>query len=62
MVKMINQMTGTETWVADERVEEYKALGHRIFADAPKPEKKAPEKTPAKKVSDKPVAKKGSKK
>ena len=60
MVKMINQMTGTEMWVADERVDEYKALGHRLFEEAQK--QKAPEKAPAKKVSDKPVAKKGSKK
>lgn len=29
MVKMINKITGTEMWVDDERVEEYRAFGHR---------------------------------
>lgn len=28
MVKMINKLTGTMMWVAEERVEEYKAAGH----------------------------------
>lgn len=34
MVRMINRLTGTEMWVADERVEEYKAAGHKPAADA----------------------------
>lgn len=28
MVKMINKLTGTEMWVDESRVMEYKALGH----------------------------------
>lgn len=28
MIKMINRITGTEMYVDDERVSEYKALGH----------------------------------
>lgn len=32
MVKLINKYTGTEMWVADERVEEYKAAGHKSAA------------------------------
>lgn len=29
MVKFINRLTGTAMWVADERVAEYEAAGHR---------------------------------
>ena len=61
MVRMINAMTGSEMWVSEDRLDEYKAQGHIVY-DACKPKEKAPEKTPAKKASDKPVAKKGSKK
>lgn len=32
MVKFINSITGTQMWVADDRVEEYKAAGHRLAA------------------------------
>ena len=32
MVEFINCMTGTQMWVADERVEEYKAAGHKPAA------------------------------
>lgn len=28
MMRMINAFTGTEMWVADDRIEEYKAAGH----------------------------------
>ena len=28
MVKLINSVTGTEMWVADNRVDEYVAAGH----------------------------------
>lgn len=28
MQKFINKLTGTDMWVADDRVEEYKAAGH----------------------------------
>ena len=36
MVKMINCFTGTEFWVADDRVDEYKAAGHKLAADLEK--------------------------
>ena len=32
MVKLINKRTGSSFWVADERVEEYKAAGHKLAA------------------------------
>ena len=32
MVKMINKLTGTEMWVDESRVMEYKALGHLCTA------------------------------
>lgn len=35
MVKFINAYTGTEMFVADERVEEYKRAGHRLALDIP---------------------------
>ena len=37
MIKMINSFTRTEFWVADDRVEEYKAAGHVLAADLEKP-------------------------
>lgn len=40
MRKFINKFTGTEMWVADNRVEEYKAAGH-VLAAAPSPVKPA---------------------
>lgn len=39
MVKMINAHLGNEMWVAEDRVDEYLAAGHKL-AEAPKPEKK----------------------
>ena len=42
MVKMVNASTGTEMWVADDRVDEYKAAGHILAAvDEKKDEPKA---------------------
>ena len=38
MRKFINKLTGGDMWVADSRVEEYKAAGYRLAAD-PTPEK-----------------------
>ena len=38
MVRMINGFTKTEMWVADDRVEEYKAAGNVLAADLEKPE------------------------
>lgn len=42
MTQFVNRFTGTEMWVADNRVEEYLAAGHKLAAKetAEKPEKK----------------------
>ena len=37
MTRMINGITNTEMWVADDRVEEYKAAGHILPSDSEKP-------------------------
>ena len=45
MVRMVNAEFGTEKWVAEDRVEEYKAAGHKLAASDTKPAdepKKAP--------------------
>lgn len=42
MVRMINTQFGTQMWVAEDRVKEYQAAGHRLAAD-PDPEKPAKE-------------------
>lgn len=34
MTKFINAFTGTEMWVSDDRVDEYKAAGHKPAAEA----------------------------
>ncbi|MBQ1576521.1 MAG: hypothetical protein IIZ83_06135 [Oscillospiraceae bacterium] len=44
MVEFINTL-GTRMWVADDRVEEYKAAGHKLAAEAVKPAEAAPKKT-----------------
>lgn len=49
MIKLINKLTGTEMWVADNRLEEYLAAGHKL---AVKPAEK-PAKKPVKKPSKK---------
>lgn len=33
MIRFINKITGTEMWVPSDRVEEYKAAGHKLAAD-----------------------------
>lgn len=33
MIKLINRMTNTEMWVADERKDEYLAAGHVLAAE-----------------------------
>lgn len=48
MVRFTNKFTGCEMWVADDRVEEYKAAGHKLAANAEKPAK-APAKRNVKK-------------
>ena len=42
MVKFINRLTGNEMWVAEDRVEEYKAAGHRLAAPPKSPAAKKP--------------------
>ena len=43
MVKFINKITGTEMLVANDRVQEYKAAGHKLAADlGTKPSKEEP--------------------
>ena len=37
MVRFINKFTGSDMWVAEDRVEEYKEAGHRLAVDNPKP-------------------------
>ena len=37
MVRMINAFTKTDMWVADDRVNEYKAAGHILPSDSEKP-------------------------
>lgn len=32
MVKFVNRITGNAMWVADDRVDEYKAAGHKLAA------------------------------
>ena len=43
MIKLINRLTGTEMWVADDRLNEYLAAGHKLAVKpAEKPEVKKP--------------------
>ncbi len=42
MVEFVNKVTGGKMWVADDRVEEYKAAGHKpAVAPKEKPATKA---------------------
>lgn len=51
MVRFINKYTGTDMWVADDRVEEYKAAGHKPAASDTKPAEEEPKsKSKSKKV------------
>ena len=52
MMKMINGFTGTEMWVADDRVDEYKAAGHRLAADSEKPTVKDEPKAEAEEIKE----------
>ena len=47
MVKMINALFGNEMYVADDRVEEYLAAGHKLAVKEPvvKAKKKSSKKT-----------------
>ena len=49
MVKFINKTTGSVMYVADERVDEYKAAGHKLAAKPEAPKKKQTAKKSAKK-------------
>ena len=45
MVRLVNKLTGGDMWVADNRVDEYLAAGHKLAADAPAPIMNEPEAT-----------------
>ena len=49
MVKFINKTTGSVMYVADERVDEYKAAGHKLAAKPETQKKKQTAKKSAKK-------------
>lgn len=63
MVRFINRLTGGEMFVSEDRVEEYRAAGHKLAADlsedakapakAPAPKAKAAVKKPAEKAAGK---------
>lgn len=59
MVEFKNAFTGTQMWVADDRVDEYLAAGHTLAANNNK--EKPTEKEPVKKAK-KPTVKKTTKK
>ena len=46
MVKMINKHFGNEMLVAESRVEEYKAAGHKLAASDAKPVEEKPKSKP----------------
>ena len=52
MILFINKVTGTEMWVADNRIEEYKAAGHTL-AVVPDAEKKPTDIKPKKRTTKK---------
>lgn len=58
MFRMINVFTKTEMWVADDRVDEYKAAGHTLAADLEKPEVEVDEVKETKKTTTKKTVKK----
>lgn len=58
MVKFINRLTGTEMWVADDRVEEYKAAGHKPAALGFRPTEFKPAEMPDKQPQAKSTKKK----
>ena len=52
MTRMINGWTKTEMWVADDRVDEYKAAGHRLAAESEKPTVKDEPKAEAEEIKE----------
>lgn len=54
MVKFRNRLTGSIMWVADDRVEEYKKLGHKMVTDTIS---EKPAETAVKEETEKPLEK-----
>lgn len=52
MVKFINKWTGSIMWVAEDRVDEYKAAGHKLAADSEKPTVKDEPKAEAEEIKE----------
>lgn len=44
MIRLTNRITGTDMWVADDRVKDYLAAGHRLAAVSTEKPKKEPAK------------------
>lgn len=42
---MIDRVTGVSMYVADNRVDEYLAAGHKLAADTPKADEEKPKRT-----------------
>lgn len=40
MVKFIHKVTGCVMWVAEDKADEFRAVGHKPVVQAPAPEKK----------------------
>lgn len=49
MIKFINSITHTEMWVSEDRVEEYKAAGHKLAAEITEDAEEKKPKKPTKK-------------
>ena len=58
MIALINRVTGTTMFVADDRVTEYLANGHKLAVDVTKPAQKKDGKPQPKKTVKKTTAKK----
>ncbi len=59
MVQFVNPITKTAMWVADDRVEEYKAAGYSLAAiNTPKTEGKPTVKVETKEITKKSTSKK----
>ena len=46
MIRMINAITGSTMWVAESRLDEYTAAGHKLAAPPAKPAPAEPVKRP----------------
>ena len=53
MILLINKITGTEMWVADERAAEYLAAGHKPAVEVPPAPPLPKKKSVAKKTTTK---------